>query len=61
VAEAANEDDELFGTQRMLDALNQDPDADAYHVLVNMNNAVKDFVGDAPQFDDLTMLAIRRP
>jgi sigma-B regulation protein RsbU (phosphoserine phosphatase) len=61
VAEAANEDDELFGTQRMLDALNQDPDADAYHVLVNMNKAVKDFVGDAPQFDDLTMLAIRRP
>ena len=61
VAEAANEDDELFGTQRMLDALNQDPDADAYHLLDNMNNAVKDFVGDAPQFDDLTMLAIRRP
>ena len=61
VAEAANEDDELFGTGRMLDALNRDPDADAYHVLVNMNNAVKDFVGDAPQFDDLTMLAIRRP
>jgi sigma-B regulation protein RsbU (phosphoserine phosphatase) len=61
VAEAANEDDELFGTQRMLDALNQDPDADAYHVLVNMNNAVKDFMGDAPQFDGLTMLAIRRP
>ena len=61
VAEATNDKDELFGTERMLSALNSDPDADAYHVLVNMNNAVGDFVGEAPQFDDLTMLAIRRP
>ena len=61
VAEATNENDELFGTERMLDALNREPDADAYQILVNMNSAVADFVGDAPQFDDLTMLAIRRP
>ena len=61
VAEATSEDDELFGTDRMLEALNKEPDADAYHILVNMNKAVNDFVGDAPQFDDLTMLAIRRP
>ena len=56
VTEATNTGNELFGTGRMLDALNQDPDAAPEKLLRNMRQAIDAFVGDAPQFDDITML-----
>ena len=59
VAEATNAKNELFGTERMLEALNADPQADPQTLLANMKNAVDAFVGDAPQFDDLTMLSVK--
>lgn len=60
VPEATNGQNELYGTNRMLDALNQEPLAEPEHLLHNVKRAVDEFVGDAPQFDDLTMLAIIR-
>ena len=57
--EATNNDDELFDTDRMLEALNKNPDADTMELLNNMKDAVDGFVKDAAQFDDLTMLAIK--
>ena len=59
VAEATNGSNELFGTDRMLEALNQQPDASPKILLKNMKQAVDTFVGDAPQFDDLTMLGVK--
>ena len=59
VAEATNLQDELFGTDRMLAALNEDPEASPEQLLRNMQSAVDRFVGEATQFDDLTMLAIK--
>ena len=59
VAEATNSKNELFGTERMLAALNSDPDASPKSLLENMKKAVDEFVGDAPQFDDLTMLGVK--
>ena len=56
--EATNANNELFGTNRMLTALNRDSSASPKDLLSNMTDAVNTFVGDAPQFDDLTMLAI---
>lgn len=58
VPEATNSDEELFGTDRMIDALNIDPDADPRSILKNVNEEVSKFVGNAPQFDDLTMLCL---
>ncbi|MBR4711040.1 MAG: SpoIIE family protein phosphatase [Clostridia bacterium] len=58
VAEATNAQEELFGTQRMLDALNSDPAASPEQQLVHVRKAVDDFVGSAEQFDDLTMLCL---
>ena len=58
VAEASNSQDELFGTERMLEALNSEPDADPVTLLGNVKKAVDRFVGDAEQFDDLTMLCL---
>jgi sigma-B regulation protein RsbU (phosphoserine phosphatase) len=59
VPEATNDSDELFGSDRMLTALNENPDASPNDVLVNVRRSVDGFVGEAEQFDDLTMLCFR--
>ena len=58
VPEATNADEELFGTKRMIEALNSDLDAEPQDVLKNVRTAVDAFVNDADQFDDLTMLCL---
>ena len=58
VPEATNTKNELFGTDRMLDALNADPAATPAEILMNVQKAVDGFVQDAEQFDDLTMLCL---
>ena len=58
VPEAETTENEMFGTERMLDALNQDAEAAPMQILKNVQSAVEDFVKDAEQFDDLTMLCM---
>ena len=58
VPEATSADTELFGTERMLAALNAEPDAPPARVLENVRAAVDAFVKNAEQFDDLTMLCM---
>ncbi len=58
VPEATNERNELFGTDRMLAALNADPGAAPKQILQNVRAAVDGFVQNAEQFDDLTMLCM---
>ena len=58
VPEATNAEKELFGTERMLTALNREPDATPQGILKNVRAAVDGFVKDAEQFDDLTMLCV---
>lgn len=58
VPEATNAQREMFGTDRMLDALNEAPDAAPEMILKNVRKAVDGFVEDAEQFDDLTMLCV---
>ena len=59
VTEATNAKYELFGSDRMLEALNDDPDASPEELLMHVKKEIDDFVGDAPQFDDVTMMALR--
>ncbi len=59
VAEATSADVELYGTDRLLEALNKEPDADAKGLLTNVKKDIDKFVGEAPQFDDITMLGFR--
>ncbi|MBQ7160687.1 MAG: SpoIIE family protein phosphatase [Clostridia bacterium] len=56
VPEATNADLELFKTDRMLTALNRDPSASPKELLENVRHDIDEFVGDADQFDDITML-----
>ncbi|HBE15364.1 MAG TPA: phosphoserine phosphatase [Ruminococcaceae bacterium] len=57
VAEAMNTERELYGTDRLLTVLNSDPDAAPQQVLENVTNGIDAFVGEAEQFDDITMLS----
>ena len=57
--EATNASNELFGAERALDALNRAKDAAPQELLEFVDADVKRFVGDAPQFDDLTMLCLQ--
>ena len=59
VAEATNAGNELFGSDRMLDALNTDPDAQPEEVLANVMRGIDTFVAGAEQFDDITMLCLK--
>ena len=59
VPEANDSSENMFGEQRMLDALNQRPDATPEELIGTVHEAVRQFRGDAPQFDDITMLCFR--
>ncbi len=58
VPEASDAENKMFGTQRMLDALNGAPEASPEQLLRQVRRAVDEFVKDAQQFDDLTMLCV---
>ncbi len=58
VPEATNVKNELFGTDRMIDAMNEDRYASVEELLRNVRKAVSKFTSGAEQFDDLTMLAV---
>ena len=57
--EATNGANELYGTDRMLNALNSEPDAQPGQILANVMNDINAFVDGAEQFDDITMLCFR--
>ena len=58
VPEATDADGRLFGTERMVAALNEQQDASPEALLRNVRAHVDAFVGDAEQFDDLTMVCL---
>ena len=59
VTEATDSGNTMFGTGRMLDALNLQPDATPRTLLETLTREIDAFVGEAPQFDDITMLCLR--
>ena len=59
VAEATDVANVLYGTDRMLEALNKDPDANPEQLLKNVRESIDEFVKGAEQFDDITMLSLK--
>ena len=59
VTEATNANNELFGNDRLIEALNNAPDENMESLCKGVKKSIDDFVGEAPQFDDITMLGIR--
>ena len=58
VPEATNSDNKLYGEDRLLDFMNQNATVDATELLPALKANIDEFVGEAPQFDDITMLLL---
>ena len=58
VPEATDAESNMFGADRMLDALNEKKDGTTVEILKHVRASVDGFVKDAEQFDDLTMLCM---
>lgn len=59
VTEATNANDELFGDERLLQTLRDAGDREPAEICPFVKSKIDEFVGDAPQFDDITMLALK--
>lgn len=58
VPEATAEDRSMYGTGRMIEALNSDQEASPEKVVKNIIDSVDGFVKDAEQFDDMTLMCL---
>ena len=56
VPEATNTENQLYGEDRLLNFMNQNKTMEAVDLLPALKANIDEFVGDAPQFDDITML-----
>ena len=59
ITEATDANNALYGEDRLLELLNRHKDADAETICRVVKEDVDAFVGDAPQFDDITMLCLK--
>lgn len=60
VTDAQNGADEEFGDTRLIELLRENAGEPPAMVIGRVFEAIDAFVGDAPQFDDITMLVLRR-
>ena len=58
VPEATNSENQLYGEDRLLSFMNQNFAVGATELLPALKANIDEFVGDAPQFDDITMLML---
>lgn len=56
IPEATDSANNMFGTDRMIDALNTVKDGNPVEIIKTVKTAVDEFVDEAEQFDDVTML-----
>ena len=56
VPEATNTEQQLYGEDRLLEFMNANKSTDAKKLLPKLKANIDKFVGEAPQFDDITML-----
>ena len=58
VPESTDVGEKLFGTDRMIEALNNTPAENPQDTIEGLHEAIDRFVGNAEQFDDTTMLSL---
>ena len=59
VTEAHDENEEMFGEERLLKVLNENQDLSAEELDGHVRSKVAEFVGDTEQYDDITTLCFR--
>ncbi len=60
VTEPINDKEEEFGEERLLQAIASKHDRPSSEIVKHIHAAVSDFVGDQPQFDDYTLVSLKR-
>jgi phosphoserine phosphatase RsbU/P len=60
VTEALNEDKDEFGVERLVLTAARARKLDAAGIMETITRAVKDHAGDTPQFDDITLVVLKR-
>jgi len=60
VIEAADNKQEMFGRERLIEVVQEHRHQPASQLVETINDAIAAFAGDAPQFDDLTVLVAKR-
>ena len=60
VTEARNIEGDFFGDEGLIEAISKDTWDDAGQLLQTIVKAVETFCGQAPPFDDLTLVVVRR-
>ena len=58
VTEATNVENQLYGMERLEQVLNRVKDRVPSEILPEVKKDIDAFVGEAPQFDDITMLCV---
>ena len=59
VTEAIDKDNNMFGTDRLVNALNETEVEDVHLVISEINDAIDEFICGEPQFDDITMMCMK--
>ena len=60
ITDALNGDDQEFGVQRLKGVLLESRELSAEQIVTRVMDAVRDFAGDEPPFDDQTLLVLKR-
>ena len=58
VSEATNAENELYGEERLIAFMNRSAELSARDILPALKKNIDEFVGEAPQFDDITMFIL---
>jgi sigma-B regulation protein RsbU (phosphoserine phosphatase) len=60
VDESCNNRQELFGNRRLVECLQTEAALPANQIIERISQAIKKFIQDAPQHDDMTMIVLKR-
>ncbi len=59
ITEAMNPDGEMFGAERLKDVVLRNLRLDSSGLIASIHDELSRFVGDAPQYDDLTLMTLK--
>ena len=57
LSETINPQEKMFGTDRILEQLNTEPDRSTEETLIGMKEAVDEYIKGKEPFDDMTMMS----
>lgn len=59
VIEARAEDGTMFGIERLMRLIKENSSLGAHELFIKIESGIKEFIGQAPPFDDMTLIVVR--